>query len=76
MPNFTTEDLIQFIYQETSKEQSMAIEKAIQTDWTLREKFEALKDSQQRLNDILESPRPQSVLAILEYARTSAEVEQ
>jgi hypothetical protein len=76
MANFTTEDLIQFIYQETSKEQSMAIEKAIQTDWTLREKFEALKDSKQRLNDILESPRPQSVLAILEYARTSAEVEQ
>jgi hypothetical protein len=64
------------LYQETSKEQSMAIEKAIQTDWALREKFEALKESKQRLNDMLESPRHQSVLAILEYAKTSAEVEQ
>ncbi len=76
MPHFTTEDLIQYIYQETSKEQSMAIEKAIQIDWALQEKFEALKDSKQRLNEIVESPRPQSVMAILEYARTSAEVEQ
>jgi anti-sigma factor RsiW len=76
MPNFTTEDLIQFMYQETSKEQSSAIEKAIETDWALREKFEALKESKQRLNEMLESPRQQSVLAILEYARTSAEVEQ
>jgi hypothetical protein len=64
------------MYQETSKEQSSAIEKAIQTDWALREKFEALKESKQRLNEMLESPRQQSVLAILEYARTSAEVEQ
>ena len=45
MPNFTTEDLIQYVYQETSKEQSSAIEKALETDWALQEKFDTLKDS-------------------------------
>lgn len=76
MPNFTTEDLIQYVYHETSKEQSAAIEKAIQTDWALREKLEALQESMQSLDNMMESPRHQSVMAILEYAKTSAEVEQ
>jgi hypothetical protein len=74
MPSYTTEDLLQFLYQETSKDQSLAIEKALRTDWALTEKFEALKDSLQRLDKMVESPRPQSVLAILNYARSSAEV--
>lgn len=62
------------MYHETSQEQTLAIEKAIQTDWALREKFDALKESKQSLNNIMESPRHQSVLAILNYAKTSAEV--
>jgi anti-sigma factor RsiW len=76
MPTITTEDLMQYVYGEASKEQSMAIEKAIQTDWSLREKLTALKDSMRVLDNMVESPRPQSVMAILNYARTSAEVEQ
>jgi anti-sigma factor RsiW len=76
MPNFTTEDLMQYVYHETSKEQTMAIEKAIQTDWALKEKVMALRDSMHTLDSMLESPRSQSVMAILNYARTSAEVEQ
>jgi hypothetical protein len=76
MPNYTTEDLLQYMYQETSKNQSLAIEKAIQSDWALGEKFEVLTDSLQRLDKMLEGPRPQSVMAILNYAQSSAEVAQ
>jgi hypothetical protein len=76
MPNFTTEDLIQYMYKETSIEQSLAIEKALQSDWALREKFDALKESMQGLDKMVKSPRQQSIDAILNYARSTAEVAQ
>lgn len=74
MLNYTTEDLILYLYGETSAEETQVIEKAIQTDWAFREQYEAIKASMQHLDSIIESPRPQSVDAILNYAKTSAEV--
>ena len=76
MPNFTTEMLILYLYHETSKEQSMAIEKALETDWELKDQLDVLKDSMKSLDKMVKSPRPQSVEAILNYARISMEVEQ
>ena len=76
MPNFTTEDLIQYVYQETSNEKSLAIKKALEENWELKEKLDALKDSLKGLDEIVESPRPQSVNAILNYARKTAPIEQ
>ncbi len=76
MLHYTTEDLIQYLYQETTEEETKAIEKALKSDWNLAEKYEALKASMQHLDSIVESPRPQSVMAILNYAKASAEVEQ
>ncbi len=76
MINYTTEDLIQYLYQETPEDQTKAIEKALQTDWILNEQFEALKESKQSLNKLIASPRPQSITAILNYARTSTEMAQ
>ncbi len=76
MINYTSEDLIQYLYHETSEEETKAIEKAIQTDWTLKEQFEALKGAKQDLDKLLKSPRPQSIAAILNYARTSEEMAQ
>lgn len=68
---FTPEELIQYLYQETSPEKTAAIEAALQEDWTLREKLEVLKTSVKSLNRIVESPRPQVILNILNYARES-----
>jgi len=76
MPNFTTDDLIQYVYNETSFEQSLAIKNALEDNWELREKLDVLKDSLRGLDRIIESPRRQSIDAILNYARTSAEIEQ
>ena len=76
MVNYTTEDLIQYLYNDTSLEQTKAIERAINTDWDLREKYNTLKESMQQLDSLVQSPRPQSIMAILNYAKSSAEVEQ
>lgn len=69
---FTPEELIQYLYQETSPEKTAAIEAALQEDWTLREKLEVLRASVKGLDRVIESPRPQVILNILNYARESA----
>jgi hypothetical protein len=76
MSNHTTEELIQYLYNETSEEKCRAIEKALETDYSLKDKYEALQDSMQVLDHIVSSPRPQSIMAILDYARNTVEVEQ
>jgi hypothetical protein len=69
MVNFTPEDLLLFLYKETSAEQTAAIKAAIKEDWTLREKLNVMKTSMQRLDRITESPRTETILKILNYAR-------
>jgi hypothetical protein len=69
MTNFTPEDLLLYLYKETSAEQTSAIETALQNDWTLREKLNVLKASMQRLDRIVVSPRTEVVLNVLNHAR-------
>lgn len=69
MTIFTPEDLLLYLYKETSDEQTKAIEDALQKDWTLREKLTVLKASMQRLDKIVVSPRTEVVLNVLNYAR-------
>lgn len=69
MTNFTPEDLIQYLYKETSPEQTASIETALQQDWTLREKLQVIKASMQRLDKIVVSPRTEVVLNILKRAK-------
>lgn len=68
MHNFTPEDLICYLYKETSPALNAAIEDAIAKDWTLKEKLAVLKASHQRLDTIVESPRTEIVLNILKHA--------
>ncbi|MFT3846532.1 MAG: hypothetical protein QM725_15850 [Lacibacter sp.] len=67
--NFTPEDLIQYLYKETTPEETAAIEQAMAEDWTLREKFEVIKKATQRLTKFTLSPRTESVLNVLKYAQ-------
>lgn len=69
MINFTPEDLLLYLYNEASEEQTVAIRKALESDWTLREKLAVLKDSMKRLDTVIEAPRTNVVLDILNYAR-------
>jgi hypothetical protein len=75
MQNFTLEELIQYLYGEASYEKVQEIERALQTDWSLKQKIVVLKESQQQLNAItLKQPRKQAISAILDYAKQTAEV--
>ena len=74
MHNFTTEDLLQFLYKETSPETTAAINAAMVSDWGLRESFDILSAAQTELNSVkLLSPRKQSIENILNYAEKSLE---
>lgn len=67
MQNFTPEDLILYLYKETSPETTAAIEKALENDWTLREKMLVIKTSMERLDSIQVSPRTEVVLNVLKH---------
>jgi hypothetical protein len=68
MHNFTPEDLLQYLYNETSPEQTAQIKAALETDWSLREKFEVITSAQQRLETLKMSPSQQTIDNILSYA--------
>jgi len=73
MTNFTPEDLLLYLYKETTPEQNTAIEAELKKDWTLREKLSVLKTSMQRLDKITQSPRTEVVLNVLNHAREKSE---
>jgi hypothetical protein len=68
MHNFTPEDLLQYLYNETSPAQTAAIKAALETDWSLREKFEVITSAQSRLETLKMSPSQQTIDNILSYA--------
>ena len=69
MSNFTPEDLLQFLYDETEDVMRTGIENELGISWTLTEKLKVLQEAQQRLNRIqLLSPRKQTINSILAYA--------
>lgn len=68
MIKITPEDLVRYLYNETSEHKTADIKVALQTDWNLKESYETLLNSNENLNKIHFSPRPQSVNRILEYA--------
>jgi hypothetical protein len=76
MHNYSPEDLILYLYKETSPEVTAAIEEALQTDWTLREKLEVLKTSMKRLDSITTSPRTEVILNVMKYAAKVTEKEK
>ena len=68
MHNYSPEDLLLYLYKETSPEMTAGIEEALKKDWTLREKLTVLKTSMERLKSITISPRTEVILNILKYA--------
>ena len=69
MHNFSPEDLILYLYKETSPDTTAAIEGALESDWTLREKLAVIKTSSERLDNLKVSPRTEIILNVLHYAR-------
>ncbi|MEP7109032.1 MAG: hypothetical protein ABI760_13650 [Ferruginibacter sp.] len=69
MHTFTQEDLVQYLYKETSPEKSAILMAALQTDWILREKFEVISSAFNGLEKLALSPRKIAVDNILNYAK-------
>lgn len=74
MNNYSPEDLILYLYNEMPAAEKVALEDALQKDWTLREKLSVLKTAHDRLNTLKETPRTETVLNILRYAAKTEKV--
>ena len=74
MSLFTPEDLLRYLYKESSPELTAAIQVALTENWTLREQMEELQTSVNQLNTEKQvvSPRREVVLRVLQYARDTA----
>lgn len=68
MHNFTQEDLLQYLYKETSLVQTAEIKAALETDWNLREEFELLTSAQNNLKALEMAPSQRTLDAIFNYA--------
>ncbi|MFN2456823.1 MAG: hypothetical protein ABR502_01365 [Chitinophagaceae bacterium] len=68
MSEYAPEDLVLYLYKETSLETTASIEEALQNNWTLREKLAVLEASKDRLTSAITSPRKEVLLSIFKYA--------
>ena len=72
MTKFTPEDLVQYLYKETSQQKTAAIRAALETDWNLQESLEQLLAAQKTLEEIKLSPRDEAVSKILQHTTKKA----
>lgn len=68
MHSITQEELLQYMYAETSIEKTASIKAALQSDWDLREQYEVLVSAQQSLEKVTLAPRKKAIDFILNYA--------
>lgn len=74
MKNFKEEELIMYLYKDSTPALNKAIEKAIQEDAELKQKVEILQRSKNQLDKVkLKSPSKKSIKAIMDYAKKRAE---
>ena len=69
---FTPNDLIRFIYKETSVAETMGISEALSEDRQLFEEYESLKGSYRKLPKAKFSPSNRTIQNILRYSENSA----
>ncbi len=71
MHNFTPEDLLQYLYKETSTEKTASLQASMESDWNLREQFEVITTAHGRLEPLRLSPSQRTINSILAYAEKS-----
>ena len=72
MTLFTPEDLLLYLYKESSPELTLAIEAALKEDWMLREKLEVLRSSANVLDTVTIAPRMEVIMRVMNYAKETA----
>lgn len=69
MHNYTPEELLLYLYKDSSTELTAAIEEELKNNWSLREKLAVMKTAMERLNNLTVSPRTEAVLNVMRYAQ-------
>ena len=73
MVRSTLEDMVLFMYEDLNGTKKMQIKKEMDENWALKEKFNVMKESYDRLNRMkLLSPRQQTIDAIMKYAASKS----
>ncbi|MBN9349726.1 MAG: hypothetical protein J0H55_03495 [Chitinophagaceae bacterium] len=70
MTEFTQDDLLRYLYGETSEKKTAAIRAALRKDAKLRGDFDQLKSLQNKLDQLKASPSKKTIDNILKYAAT------
>ncbi|MEO7317259.1 MAG: hypothetical protein ABIW47_18860 [Ginsengibacter sp.] len=70
MMKITPEDLVRYLYKETSTEKTARINAALQIDTNLQDEYEKLKNTYSNLEEgqVRLSPRLQTIKNIMQYA--------
>ncbi len=71
MQTFTLEELVQFLYRETSKEKQVQISSALENNWPLHEKYKVLATAKLFLDKLSFSPRKKAIDHIMQYAASA-----
>lgn len=67
---FTQNDLIRFLYHETTEEENGEIKRALQYDPELTLQFEQLQSVTKNLEDVMMEPAVGSIQKILNYSKS------
>jgi hypothetical protein len=73
MHSITQEDLLLYLYGETSPQQTQEIINALEQDWNLKETYLQLEQTKNELDSFSLSPSEHSVNKILKYAEIQEE---
>lgn len=77
MQKFKQEVLVQYLYNKTSQDVTIAIEEALQENWELQDELNVLQRTMKQLDTLhLKSPRKSSINAILDYAKSKETITQ
>ena len=73
--DFTKNDLLRFVYMDTTKTEKIAIRTAIAENWTLNEQYEEILQAYKELPKAKFSPSTKCLQQILKYsAQTTVQV--
>jgi len=73
MEKITLEDLLRYLYKETSPEKTAQVAAALENDFSLREKLSVMASASKRLDALTASPRQETINNILQYAEKGIE---
>lgn len=75
MADFTTDDLLLYLYGELDTKQVNLLENALQKDWALQQKLEVLQESMLALDSSKHfRPRVKTIESIIQYAEINVQV--